>query len=544
MTDENYGYEKPNVGSMAQYDTYTYGETVDWQSTDFGDSKNDIQMFWTWVRSESDEKAFAACEYWRRVATILETTATNLRRHTDSLLEKWKSPAADDFARRVGAALHSLDEWAEIATNNANGISSLAVVIAQTQQNVKPIWEEFLRVDKEEKDKRDKDDASFRWLADIGDGGEDADDIRKRYTDRAKPHVEALAKMYFDTYIQKMSTGGKYKGPVNAVAANDPKFNPQRPGMPGRPGGGPTRPGTRPGTPTNRPDRPAPPPARPELTDRPEAPVRPEVGSVIGGVGKPDEPELAGVIPPPPAPPPVTTPPPPPPPPSTIAPPPPVVPGPAPAPPGGPKPISPTFGPTNQPGKPGLPPGPPPGGPGGPGGRGGAAPPPLGKRAGQGSPPMRPGPTPPPPLGRNRPTTRPTGPTAPPASLGGPRGGAAPGKKPPVRPAALGEAPNSSGPPRAVTPPPGLGGRRIPGEKGTVDLGSQQPQRGVPAGLQGRSSGVPSEHGRVQSGRPAGGRHEDDVWSVDETDAAAPAVIDAPEEKVAKPAGPALGSTS
>jgi hypothetical protein len=575
MSDRHYGYEKPSMGSAAQYDSYTFGQDVDWEHTDFSGDQADIEKFWTWVRGESDEHAFAAAEYWRRVATLLETTATNLRRHTDALLEKWKSPAADDYARRVGAALHSLDEWSEIASSNADGISSLAVVIAQTQQKVKPIWEEFRRVDKEEKEKRDKDDASFRWLADIGDGGKPADEVRKTYTEKAKPHVEALAKMYLDTYIQKVSTGGTYKGPTNAVAAHDPKLNPTAPLPPGTRGGAPARPGTRPGAAPNRPDA----PNRPELQDRPAAPDQPNTPL---RPDRPEGPDLAGTATAPPAPQ------------TTHVPNPPVTPapnGPPPATPAlphqggrnrlGPRPPAPnlnsTAGPGNRP--PGSPP-PPPGG-GKPGGRAGSAPPPLGKQPpGQGSQPARPGPTPPPPLGRNRPSGRPSTnplpggqPATPPTSLGGKRGARPAGTdrgRPLARPAALGQPEQPSMPPRPgqqgtakppVKPPASLGGRRTPPAAGSTDPDEQHTRRaGLRSGLQGRATSTgdaPHGFGPTAPARGAAGSTfaasghrqsegdelvDEEMWSVEEAGAAAPAIIDAPAEKAARQAGPALGS--
>jgi hypothetical protein len=590
MTDDNYGYTQPHVGSMAQYDSYTVGESVDWESTDFNSEHTEIEKLWQMVRGESDEHAFAAAEYWRRVSTLLDTTAINLRRHTDALLQKWKSPAATDFARRVGATLHSLEEWRDAASSNADGISALAVTIAQTQQKVKPIWEEFRRVDKEEKDKRDKDDATFRWLADIGDGGEDAEDVRKRYTDKARPHVEALAKMYFDTYIYKTQTAGKFKGPVNAVASAGPVPHPGPP--PGRPGGGPSRPGGTRGAAPNRPENVARPdaPTRPELQDQPDRPDQP---TPPPPPPKPVGPELAGIQTPVPTPPP-----PPPPPPGT----------PTPTPPG-PPPVSPVLPPTGGgPGRPAppLPPngggsGPrPPGGGGpprppsqfGPGSGGGrppgAAPPPLGKqRPGQGSAPARPGASPPPPLGRNnRPGGRPGAPSVgpgqpnagrpagsgakPPTTLGGKRGGTPsglgtpagpPSGKVPRTPTALGQPaepgvtpPGGNAPTSPAKPANGLGGRRQPGRPGAVDSDDQATRRsGLRSGLEGR--------GGLESGPPAGGRSpagatrapyrreaaevtDDEVWSVEEVEATAPPVLEAPEEQTERKAGPALGSAT
>ncbi|MGW0505204.1 hypothetical protein [Micromonospora sp. NPDC003241] len=577
-----YGWQPPSYhmysGVSDDYAAERAAQSTPYEPTSW-DSVN-IEQMWEYVRKESDERTTALAEMWRRAASLLQSTRDNLQRHADSLDAKWQSPAARVFMGRVGATLHSLDEWKTVASNNATGLEQLASKIKTTQTEMKTLWEEY-RAEQVRQGERRSDDKGFQasdlvdWIPGVtGNDGRSYEDVQKDYHQRAKNIVKPLADFYIDTYITNISRGGRFKGPTDAVLFDQSSV--PRPTGPGGPPGG------RPGAPSlngarpNRPDM----PNRPKTGDRPTEPAAPPPGT-------PDGVSLAGTTapvapagPPPAAPPPVNTP-------NT-----PVAPGPAPPPVTGPglRPANPGL---NQPGtgaRPNAPrtslPGA--GGPTTPGSRGpapnrptlpgaggpgnGAGTPPGGKRGPAPNRPTLPGNTGAPGAPGARPGRpgglRPTGAPTPPASSPQLPGSTA-------RPGQRGAAPGRP----ATSPPPSLGGQRgtapgtppkagaAPGGRGTTSpatpSGKPTPGTGARPGLTGRTGAArpapttgpaPSLGGRRGGGsvpKPRTGQARDgeqETWEYGEgddelwvTESSAVGVVEAPAEQRPREQGRALG---
>jgi len=617
--EENYGYTPPHQGPYAQYDTYIDQGSYDEKLSEFGrsqrpivdkdgksqDNEEDVdyaplEKLVTMMGFESDELTRGMARLWGDISALLEFTRTNMKTHADALAEKWKSPAAESFLLHIGATLYSLDEWKKAADDNATGLYTVASQVEASSKEVQRIWTEYkqkfasTKADLEDSTVGDKIGGVFGV-----DDAEDLDDLKKRYANQVRPHVQKVASAYLEAVYYKLGAGTKYKGPLNAEV-KFPGQVPGRPGAPARPGTPPTRPGGQRPVAPGRPDVPDQ-PDRPELPDRPDAPDRPDLPN---RPDLPSGPELAGGTTAPTAP---TAP-------SQIS-----VPGsggggpshtgPPPSSPvlpsaggGGGRPGNPGLrakGAPNRPATPQLPGsgrgagGPRPGTPQLPGrggqnaksgapGRGGApSAPQLPGRGGKGARPGAPGrggqgarpgapaqgaPGAPKLPGRGAPGTRPgtprvpggagQGPATPPKLAGRGASPVKPGSAPKPalgspsggRPGSVGEGiPDQPGAPgrSGAKGAPGLGGRRQPS---TAGPGAEPPgaRPGVSPALGGRAGTSPKDHD------PQAGVHatpqrrqprtdDDDLWAVDE---AAPAVIESPVEENSgrQNPGPALGA--
>ncbi|MEW2477593.1 MULTISPECIES: hypothetical protein [Micromonospora] len=307
MTDDYYGYRPisyPAYGGMRDdYAADRAAQATPYQPTDW-DGVN-IEQMWEYVRKESNERTVALAEMWRRAASLLESTRDNLKRHADALGAKWNSPASRVFMSKVGATLHSLDEWKNVASSNATGLDQLASKISTAQREMTQLWLEYKAEQQHQQDVYEKDKAKITFSDIFGDKHKSYEEVQKEFHQRAKNITKPLADMYIDVYISNISRGGKFKGPTEAALFDGKTV----PGGPGRTGG-PTRPGAvPPGARGPRPDR-------PEMPNRPEQPNQPEVGArppQPSAPTLPDGVDLAGgtatVAPPGPAPtpPPVTT---------------------------------------------------------------------------------------------------------------------------------------------------------------------------------------------------------------------------------------------
>ncbi|ASW57122.1 hypothetical protein [Plantactinospora sp. KBS50] len=485
MSEEYYGFQPVSLpGYAGAADTYVPYDPSDPNNdlnpTDWG--ATNIEKMWAMIQKESDERAFALSEMWRRTARLLESTRDNILRHGDALNAKWTSPAGEIFMGKIGATLYSLDEWKKIAHDNATGLEQLGNKIQKAQQDFKPLWEEYEAALKKNDGKEE-----FDWYDPtdwFGDTKENPDDIRKRFHGRAVDIMKPLADTYVDVYLQQVSKGSKFKGPTNAPIV-DPNDVPH-PGAPTPPGGRP------PGSPSGTAGAP---PARPDV------PTRPGAAATVPHDPPPTDPglDLAGGVAAPPAPPPAA--------PSVPTPPPaPAAPGapPAPLPPGlgGPNANAagrPTLpgGRGAAPGRPNLPTGE------GPGGRGPGRPTLPGSTARNGGGrPGRPGAAAePPPGGRGRTPGRPTLP----GSKGGPgtpRSGA-PGTRMPGRgggPA----SPKLSG----KTGRPGLPGEATEGtgRGARPSLGGKRGAARPGAPAEPETTGRPPRPGATGEGTPSGAR--------------------------------------
>ncbi len=573
MTDDYYGFKPISypmyAGVSDDYAAERAAQATPYQPTAWEDVN--IETMWEHVRKESDERTTALAEMWRRAASLLESTRDNLKRHADSLDAKWSSPAAREFMSRVGATLHSLDEWKTVASNNATGLEQLAGKIASSQRQMTELWKEYQAEQKRQQEIFEKDKAKITFGDIFGDKHKTYDQVQKDFHQRAKNIVKPLADLYIDVYISNLSRGGKFKGPTDAVVRNPGSVpRPGRPGAP-RPGTPPSGPGpNRPNMP-NRPDMPNRPnlgdqpnrpdlgdqPNQPDLGDRPNQPAMPPP-NVPAGVG------LAGgaTVTAPPAPAPT-------PPPVTSAPNAPTVPGP---------PVPPVGGPGIRPGNPG------PASPN-PGARPNAPRTTLPGSGGPGAPTSR-GPAP------NRPTLPGAGgPGSGSGAPGGGRRGPAPSR--PTLPGNTGapgagpaRPPASARPGASATPPPSSprlpGSTARPGQRGATPgtpprigspLNGRSSQPASPPAAAPTSGGRPGLSGRTGTGRPApttgpapslGGRRggpaapgqrnagqrdveqetweygdgDDELWA---TESSAVGVVEAPTEHRPREQGRALG---
>jgi hypothetical protein len=487
MADKYYGWQQVTgyPGASDSYVPPDYSGAKDYTPTTWDSVK--IEDMWSMVQKESDERAFALAEMWKRTSSLLQATRDNLQQHADALAAKWRSSAGEIFLRNVGATLYSLDEWKKIADDNATGLEQLGKKIQEVQREFKPIWEDYKAEAQVSKNDAEDDTFSDIWNEWTGPGS-DLDEVRDRYHGRALGVVKPLADLFIDVYIHNVSSGTTFKGPTNAVVTNPSDVpRPSRPAAPGSPPPGLSgdtlgRASARPNAPVapdgppkpNAPDTPPPPPPPPGVGTPP--PGLPDGVSLAGGTVAPPAPTG-----PAPTPPPVTT-----------------APGPAPAPP--------PVAPTGLTGRPGVPPtGPPPAKPNLPGAGNGNRPNAPGSTGPRGPAPSQP--TLP---GRGAPAgTRPGAPGGPGASgsPGAGRRGAAPGAPrlsgSTGTPAPPG-APRTGGPGsgRPASPPPSLGGKRgaAPGEPGAPRSGSGRP--GTPQGTPPPGSGRPGSPLSGRGSRP------------------------------------------
>lgn len=286
MTDKYFGWQPIAVPGYAMIDDYVESDPSDpnrvYEPTNWGyDSRGtNIVSMWNWVQKESDERAYALAEMWRRTSVLLQSTRENLQRHADALNDKWRSPAGQLFMERVGSALHSLDEWKRIADDNQTGLEQLGNKIQQAQRALKPLWEEYLRADAANMKKAEENkgfqawDLVDSWVPGVdGNNEKSPEEIQRDFHDRAVAIVKPLAETFIDVYIEKISRGGIYKGPINAAIADPSQIpGPSRPTAPSGPrpsapaispqGTAPTRPNLD-GAPTNPEVAPTPPPATP-----------------------------------------------------------------------------------------------------------------------------------------------------------------------------------------------------------------------------------------------------------------------------------------
>ncbi|MFI7552608.1 hypothetical protein ACIBQ2_22995 [Micromonospora sediminimaris] len=581
MSDDYYGWQPVSypmyAGVSDDYAAERAAGATPYEPTAW-DSVN-IEQMWEYVRKESDERTTALADMWRRAASLLQTTRDNLKRHADSLDARWQSPAARVFMSRVGATLHSLDEWKTVASDNATGLDQLASKIGTAQREMKTLWEEY-RAEQIRQGERRSDDAGVQavdlveWVPGVtGNDGKSYEDVQNEYHQRAKNIAKPLADLYIDVYISNISRGGKFKGPTDAVITNP--SNVPRPGAPGAPP---------PGAPVNGAA-----PNRPAMPGRPDLPTRPGGADAPTGAAPPPPPNLpegvglaggaAAPVAPPPTAPPVTT-----------APTAPVTPGPVvpPVAPPGPRPGNPGLNAPNS-ARPNAPrttlPGA--GGPGAPGGRGpGPNRPTLpgagGPGSGSGAPGGRKSPAPSRPTlpgntgagapggGRGRPglgnrpgasaTPPPSSPRLPGSTARPSQRGAAPGR-PAAPPPSLGGQRSAApgGPPKASAPPSGrsAAGKPVTGGgaagarpdlsgRAAAGTGRPAPTTGPAPSLGGRRGGPTTPSPRKGAPRDAEqetweyGDGDDELWV---TESSAAGVVEAPVEHRPREQGRTLGQS-
>lgn len=243
MTDQYYGYVKYTLPpSVSQYDNYSSSnDIVDYNPTDWDAESTTIEMMWPWIQIDSDARATALADMWRRVHTLLDNTGRNLRRYTDELAANWTSDASKVFLREIGASLSSIDEWKDAANTNAEGLDVLASTIKYNQGKALGIWNEFVAAIKNPGSVAGSAPAVTTRTVGGGHGYsatsrevEPEDDRKKRlikeYTAKIKPFVKDLADTYLSVYFNHLTHGSRYKGPTNAAVPVPPTNHPGGPG--------------------------------------------------------------------------------------------------------------------------------------------------------------------------------------------------------------------------------------------------------------------------------------------------------------------------
>lgn len=297
MRNQYYGYEPTPTTTHGFFagdnDDYAEDPGVSYSPTPW--DKLDVEQMWEYVRHESDERTVALAEAWRRTSVLLQATRESLKRHADGLAAKWQSPAGHHFMTKVGAALHSLDEWKEVADRHASGLEQVASKIEQTQKDMRALWLDYQDEQQHQAQKRKADEGV--QVSDIFglNNGKSFGEVQREFHERAKNIARPLAELFMDVSYTNIYRGGRYKGPIDAAI-----HNPEQPSLPTRPTApaglqapAPTMPGDRPELPDHL-DVTQPSP--PELSDG--------VGLAGGAVTGP--PPTLG---PPPATPPIPTPP-------------------------------------------------------------------------------------------------------------------------------------------------------------------------------------------------------------------------------------------
>ncbi|BCJ59699.1 WXG100 family type VII secretion target [Micromonospora endophytica] len=321
MSDDYYGWQPINIPSYGGYsDDYAADRGAQYQPYEpTAWDAVDIERMRDFVRKEDDGSTASLAETWSRAADLLSVTRENLRQHADALNARWDSPAGRFFMSKVGAALHSLDEWQRVASDNASGLTQLADKISKARDDMQELWRQYETEQQRQQRIHDEDKAKITFSDLFGDKHKTPEEVRQDFHKRAKDIAKPLADFYIDVYITKISRGGKYKGPTTEPESFDDSSVP-----PSRPDGSVRPPSRSDVSGPNHPDL----PNRPDLPDSsnpPEVINRPPDGvTVLPPREVPDGPGLAGTAPPIAPPAPVPTPP------SPVPPSPPVAPGPPP----------------------------------------------------------------------------------------------------------------------------------------------------------------------------------------------------------------------
>lgn len=262
---ETFGYRPVSLPSyVAHYQDYLVGRFPNYEPTDWDNGGVTIESLWEDIRQSSDEELQALVELWRRLEVLLDAVRIRLENDARKLEACWSSPAGEEFLRRVGAALYSLDEWREVAATNKTVLDGIASEIARAQRDMRDLWVRY--VDDAEEARRNRDDSGFwapiqNWFRE-----DDPEAVRDRYTEDAVNIMKPLADNYLESAIA-LDRGTHYRGPTNA---RTPVFDPSILG-----GGAPPAPGA-----PAAPPLPGPPPPMPTAPPTPDLPSGPQFAGV------------------------------------------------------------------------------------------------------------------------------------------------------------------------------------------------------------------------------------------------------------------------
>jgi len=196
--------------------------TTDWRfRADGGDA--DIETMREWLTGMDSGPMHKHAEAWRRAGTLLTDAAATLRTRAAALQAGWRSPdASAAFLERVGATLYSLDSWAVVAGNNAQGLEMIAGAVSSAKADIEPLYEEYQRAQADEARARER-DRGFQ-LTDLNDpvsGNEEVrseEEVSREYHERAVPIVKPVADAYVDAQFWWMDQGRRFAGPLDFQA--------------------------------------------------------------------------------------------------------------------------------------------------------------------------------------------------------------------------------------------------------------------------------------------------------------------------------------
>ncbi|MBT8227782.1 MAG: hypothetical protein HKP61_01190, partial [Dactylosporangium sp.] len=182
-----------------------------------------IETMWNEIQQESDERALAVVETWRRVGMLLETVKEQLLTQATALRKVWSSKAGDLFLERVGATLHSLDEWQEAAAQHVTTMTAVAGKIARTQQGM---WNLHSSYQEEKAAGVDQDPVGFSAKT-FSTSQSDAaaplpelnqtflvTELMQKYHVYAVHSLQGLANQMVEAAILDMEVGRVFKGPL------------------------------------------------------------------------------------------------------------------------------------------------------------------------------------------------------------------------------------------------------------------------------------------------------------------------------------------
>ena len=275
--------------SYEHYEDYLLGQYADYEPTNWDNLEQvNVITLWQEIKNASDEETEALVELWRRIEVLLGSVRSRLEQSARDLQTYWHSPAGELFLRRVGAALYSIDEWRDVATNNKTIMEGVATAVADAQVRMLDVWTRYREEDEEHARRREFERHDSVWSS-IWHGfkanPKNPEEIRDEYTEEAREIMRPLAEHYMDAGLA-LDRGKQYKGPTAAAApvwdASDLGGAPTMPGGPAVP----SLAGAMPVTPPLPPTGPAPPPppgpqfagvGAPPLPTAPPAPPGPPV---------------------------------------------------------------------------------------------------------------------------------------------------------------------------------------------------------------------------------------------------------------------------
>jgi hypothetical protein len=143
----------PDIGEGSYEQTPKPPETYSGGAEETRDiMRNSIEMIRKRILGQSYEMVQDAANGWRDIADYLTNLSLQIRGQSDALRAGggsedpgWTSPGAEAFmARGPGATMMSIDDWAEAAQVNYDGLSSLATHIAIHHGKMKDLWDDYL----------------------------------------------------------------------------------------------------------------------------------------------------------------------------------------------------------------------------------------------------------------------------------------------------------------------------------------------------------------------------------------------------------------